>query len=454
MGAGPDTVRSHDEDFGGEMMAGFQGGDTEQMRQQGTAFEQGSRTVDEITDATTRLIDSVPWMGPDAMAFRALWHGVIAPGLRAKAEDLQGRGEEIRRHAEEQDEASAGDGGGLLDVLRDLFPMPFPGPLMPLPAPIPGLPLTPGVIDHLRKDLEDWFTGGDGDGPQEFFGDPGFTSRGAKYGDDRPIGEQITGGDSLWDGREIDESYGFLDGYAGYDYSAGTNVTTDPYGNVTGTVGVRGSAEIGIDDRLEGPFGTGIQAGARVGAEGYAEAGGTVGPDGVAAGARAGLGAYSSQYATVDGPLGNSGTIRQDLYAGANASANAYSHVTRNEDGQVNGFSQGFDARAFAGAQATQTFESTSPGGWFSGSTSISEKAGYGVGAGAAQTISTDEISVSVAGSLAAELGLGGSTTVAVHPNQIVNTFTPGDYDIDDAIGDASGAFQGATDYVSDKWPF
>ena len=53
-------------------MAGFQGGDTEQMRQQGTAFEQGSRTVDEITDATTRLIDSVPWMGPDAVAFRAL----------------------------------------------------------------------------------------------------------------------------------------------------------------------------------------------------------------------------------------------------------------------------------------------------------------------------------------------------------------------------------------------
>lgn len=139
---------------------------------------------------------------------------MIAPGLRAKAEDLQGRGEEIRRHAEEQAEASAGDGGGLPDVLRDLFPMPFPGPLMPLPAPIPGLPLTPGVIDHLRKDLEDWFTGGDGDGPQEFFGDPGFTSRGAKYGDDRPIGEQITGGDSLWDGREIDESYGFLDGYA------------------------------------------------------------------------------------------------------------------------------------------------------------------------------------------------------------------------------------------------
>jgi len=32
-----------------------------------------------------------------------------------------------------------------------------------------------------------------------------------------------------------------------------------------------------------------------------------------------------------------------------------------------------------------------------------------------------------------------------------VNTFTSGDYDIDDAISDASGAFQVATDYVSDK---
>jgi hypothetical protein len=448
------TDAALDEDFRGETMSGFHGGDTEQMRQQGTAFEQGSRTVADITDAASKLIDSVPWLGPDAVAFRALWHGTIEPALRARAEGLQDRGEEIRRHAEEQDETSAGDGGGLLDGPRDRFPMPFPGPLMPLPAPMPGLPLSPGVIDHLRKDLEDWLSGGGGSGPQEFFGDPGFGSRGAKYGDDRPIGEQLAGGDSLWDGREVDEDFGFIDGYAGYDYSAGTNVTTDPHGNVTGSVGARGSAEIGLDTRVDGPFGTGLQAGTRAGAEGYAELGGTVGPDGFAAGGRAGLGAYLSQYATVDGMLGSSLTGGQDLYAGANASANAYSHITRNEDGQINGFSQGFDARAFAGAQATQTIAATSPGGWFSGSTSFSEKAGYGVGLGAGQTISTDEVSLSVSGSLAAELGLGGATTVAIHPNQIFDSFTPGDYDIDDAISDASGAFQGASDYVSDRWPF
>ncbi|WP_341854872.1 hypothetical protein [Brachybacterium sp. GPGPB12] len=393
-------------------------------------------------------------MGPDAMAFRALWHGVIAPGLRAKAEDLQGRGEEIRRHAEEQDEASAGDGDGLPDVLRDLFLMPFPGPLMPAAradprtAPHPGRHRPPpqgprglvhrrrrrrasGVLRRSRLHLA----------RREVRGRP--TDRRADHRRRLAVGRAR-------DRRELRiprRVRGIrLQPRHQRHHRSVRQRDRDPRR--------AGSAEIGIDDRLEGPLGTGIQAGARVGAEGYAEAGGTVGPDGLAAGARAGLGAYSAQYATVDGPLGNSGTTRQDLYAGANASANAYSHVTRNEDGQVNGFSQGFDARAFAGAQATQTFEATAPGGWFSGSTSISEKVGYGVGAGAGQTISTDEISVSVAGSIAKDLGLGGSTTVAVHPNQIVNTFTPGDYDIDDAIGDASGAFQGATDYVSDKWPF
>ncbi len=188
--------------------------------------------------------------------------------------------------------------------------------------------------------------------------------------------------------------------------------------------------------------------------EAYLEGGGTIGPDGYSYGARAGAGLYGTQDLTVDGLLGSSTSISQDYYVGANANAYSYQHVTRTDEGQINGFTVGGGANAFVGAQVTQTYESTSPLGWFSGSTSISEKAGAGVGAGAGATVSTDEISVNVGGQLAAELGLGGSTTLAIHPNAIVDTFTPGDYDIDDAISDASGALADAGEWAVANWPF
>lgn len=240
-----------------------------------------------------------------------------------------------------------------------------------------------------------------------------------------------------------------MDVHAGANYSAGTNVTTDPYGNTTATIGARGSLEAGVETQLNGPFGTGLTTSHRVGAEAYVEAGGTVGPDGYSYGAKAGSGLYASQSATLDGPFGSSSTITTDAYVGANANAYSYAHVTRNEDGQANGFTIGGGANAFAGGQVTQTYERTSPGGWFSASTSISEKVGAGAGASAGATVSTDEISVNVGGQLAVELGLGGSTSLAIHPNQIVNTVIPGDYDIDDAISDASGAWDSASSAVS-----
>src|SRR5690625_3815997 len=70
---------------------------------------------------------------------------------------------------------------------------------------------------------------------------------------------------------------------------------------MSGTIGLRGGMELGADARLNGPDGTGIETSSQIGMEAYAEAGGTIGPDGLALGASAGSGVYASNTATLDG---------------------------------------------------------------------------------------------------------------------------------------------------------
>lgn len=374
------------------------------------------------------MVGAVEWTGPDADAFRERWQSEVRAQVPARADALRGRADELTAQAEEQDGASDGDGSGGGPFGSPLpFPFPFPFEL-PGPCGVPG--------------------GSEAPEPPYFYGDPGYGTRGQMYGQQRPVGDPLIPTGDLLPGREVENDAGYVDVHAGVNYSAGASLTEDPYGNRTGTVGARGNLQAGVDTHPNGPFGTGIDASARVGAESYAEAGGTVGPDGYSFGAKAGSGLYASQSATVDGPLGTSGTLTQDYFVGAKADASRYAHLTRNEDGQANGVTFGGGANAVAGGQVTQKFEQTGPFGWFSGSTSISEKAGAGAGASGGATISTDEVWVNVGGQLSVELGLGGTTSLAVHPNAIVNTFTPGDYDLDDAISDASGAFDGARDAV------
>src|SRR5699024_2186393 len=132
----------------GETMSGFYGGDTEQMREQSTACTGGAQRLAELLATAGPLVASVEWQGPDADAFRERWHSDAEATGRSAADLLERLVHELEQHAEEQDEASSGDGvGGLLDTLRDLLdgPFPFAGPVMPLPFPIPGLPIGPGM---------------------------------------------------------------------------------------------------------------------------------------------------------------------------------------------------------------------------------------------------------------------------------------------------------------------
>lgn len=430
-------------------MAGFCGGDTEQMRDQAQACELGSQRIQDLAETINCLVDSVPWLGPDAIAFRAMWHGTVKPGMITKAEDVRARGQELSEHATEQDRVSGPtDIEGLIDVIGDVV-----GDLLPVPS-VPGLPLTPDVLERFRKGLGDWFSGGDADGEQYMYGAGDDFGVGQVAADGRPIGPYDAGG-SHWDGREIDNGFGYLDAYAHTRASAGAHVTKDEFGNYTGTVGARAGAEIGIEEVIYGPDGEPLFTGkARAGAEAYAEAGGTIGPDGLSAGARAGAGVYGDASVRLDGPYGKSMELGMEGYAGAHAEANAYANLTRNDSGQVNGVQWGAKAEAMAGAEGKMTFEESSPGGWFSAKGSAGGNYGAAAGASTGGSISTDEISFGVGGKVALGGGATGDLTVSIHPNQIVDTFTPGDYNIDDAVAD-SGAFVGDVAEATSKYsPF
>lgn len=409
-------------------MTGFYGADTAQLRAHAEACQRGAGTLHDLIGTTSALIASVEWVGPDADAFRDSWASEVRGRLTERAEAIQHRSEELREHAEEQDVVSS-DGVGGLPFPPFGTPMPFP---FPFPMPGPG---GPG-------------SGGPGGSPY-FYGDEGYGT-GNAAGDERPVGEHDAGG-SHWDGREVEGKYGHLDGYANTRASAGTNTTVDEFGNTTRTAGYRAGAEIGFDGQLNGPMGASVAADGRVGAEGYAEAGVTYG-DGFSAGAAAGIGAYGDLSVTATGPMGSSETLGVSGYAGAEAHANAYSHATRNDEGNVSGWSVGFDAGAFAGAKGDVDFSSVSPGGWMTASGSFGGQAGASIGGGAGAVVSTDAVGVSISGDLAAGLGLKGDLALSISPNNIVDTFTPGDYNLDDAISDASGAFDTAASAVGDAY--
>lgn len=384
-------------------MAGFYGGDTEQMRQQAQACQGGSQRIEDLTSSLTAVVDSVPWVGPDMLAFRALWHGTVKPGMLAKAEDIRAKGMELDEHASEQDTTSKETDGG-----------------------------TGGGSDG----------GGGGGGRDEYkFGEETYRyGEGLDYGDfatragdERPIGQFSGGVEASTPPFEGD--WGSASAEAGASYSAGAHVTTDQHGNATASAGVRGEAGASAEGTFHGPGGGTAEASAALGVTGYAEAGATFGPDGGSAGAAIGAGAF----ANAEGSIyfsGLEGVGKAEAFAGAEAHANVYSGLVRNDDGHVNGIAAGFDAGAFAGAKAEAEFKFGAPGGWFSSEVKVGAEAGGSIGAEAGYELSTDKISFRLGGALAPGAGGSAMGEFSFHPNDFVNSFTPGDYDLDDGISD------------------
>ncbi|MCT1430630.1 MAG: hypothetical protein DI611_09700 [Brachybacterium faecium] len=385
-------------------MSGFYGGDTEQMRAQAQACELGSQRIQDVTDALGVVIDSVPWFGPDAIALRTLWHGTVKPGMIAKAEDIRAKGGELDQHATEQDTAS-GTGGGAGGGAGA------------------GGDEGGGGRDEYRPG-EETYRYGDG----LDYGDLA-----TRAGDERPIGQHGDGIGAKTPPFEGD--WGSASAEAGGSYSGGAHTTTDQHGNVTASAGGRAQASAGAEGTFHGPGGGMAEASAELGITGYGEAGATFGPDGGSAGAAIGAGAY----ANADGSIyfgGIEAEGKAEAFAGAEAHANAYSGLVRNDDGHVNGIAAGFDAGAFAGAKAEAEFKMGAPGGWFSSEVKAGVETGGSIGAEAGYEFSTDRISFRLGGALAPGAGGSAAGEFSFHPNNFVNSFTPGDYDLDDGISD------------------
>lgn len=432
----------------GRAMTGFYGGDTEQMRAQAQACELGSQRIHEVTDALGAVIDSVPWFGPDAIALRALWHGTVKPGMIAKAEHIRTKGIELDQHATEQDRTSAPiDAAGIIDTIRGGLGNLFPRPI------VPGLPLTPEMLGNLGNSLggllpEHRPTGDD----QYIYGGEGY-GRGNAAGDERLIGNQGER-QTAWDGRELSGEHGYLDVHGSVTGNAGGNVTTDPFGNVTATGGLRGAMEMGAEGQWDLASGGNVAFDAVAGKEVYLEGGMTTGPDGISGALGAGTGTYGEVNASFNSASGASAELGAEGFMGADANLHGYAHATRNDHGDINGFTFGGGGEAFAGAEGELSFSATSPGGWITVAGDVKGQTGAGMDGSFGGTVSTDEISLNFDASGALGFGGGGAIDVSISPNAIVESITPGDYNLDDMITDGRAWVGNGMDWLRERSPF
>ena len=422
-------------------MAGFFGGDTEQMRAQGAACVQGAQRMEEITEATTVLINAVPWLGPDAVAFKAWWNGSVRPSMLSQAADVRSKGMEIDQHSQEQDQASSDDGTGgsfwgeLVENLKDWFGVGG------TTGPVIGIPLGPQTI----RDLGVALGASPLDPRQAIYGSEGYIGLGGPASGSWQVGNESTS----YLGERSRE-WGPLEGFLRGGASAGHDLTVDGFGNMTYTEGAQIGGELGYGYQFGDPDGWSYGGEVAVGAEVYAERGVTVGPDGFGLGAGAGARVYADAEATLTTPGGQTVTIGGEASYGANAVAHAYAHQTRNEDGEVNGFAFGAGFDANAGGAASADFMYESPNGWFSGGAGVSADVGAGASGGGGVVVSSDQVGFTM--NLGASAGVGGGLEFgfSVNPNAIVESISPGDYNFDDLLSDAGTAWDAGTSAVGD----
>lgn len=98
-------------------MGGFQGADTEALRQVGTDLGSRAQRIDDLATRLAALVEAVPWTGPDADSFRADYSGRVRPDLLDCGTRIRRDAQEIEGHAEEQDRSSEAPGGSAPDVL-------------------------------------------------------------------------------------------------------------------------------------------------------------------------------------------------------------------------------------------------------------------------------------------------------------------------------------------------
>ena len=316
------------------------------------------------------------------------------------------------------------DDWGLGDLgEKDETPNPLDGPTKPegWPEDMPWPPPAQGPVD---------------DNGQYVYGSEGYGDAGDATTDDRPVGTQVDEGDG---GRVGDDVHAEGE----WTVNGGYNVSEDDYGNHTYSHGWR----IGVDGEVGG--GTDDGPGATLGgtAEAYAEVGGTVGPDGVGVGMRAGAEASGSASYTEVNEDGSTTNYTVEANAEAGGHANAYGQAVRNEDGEISGAATGFDIGGGYSAGYSYTEENISPNGWFKSSHTTSQGVGKSAGAGGDFVVSTDEIGFSAGWSIpkaesgplsTIDTGPLSGVSLSINPNRIVEDVSGGRFDADDVVDTVS----------------
>lgn len=93
-------------------MSAFWGMDVEAARAHGEHLGTAGTALADLRERLGSTIDGVDWTGPDADAFRSAWASGAGAHLVELGERLHAQGAAVRAEADEQDETSAGAGGG------------------------------------------------------------------------------------------------------------------------------------------------------------------------------------------------------------------------------------------------------------------------------------------------------------------------------------------------------
>ena len=103
-------------------MAGFQGADTDQLREHAELMRNRATSLDGVRTRLSMLVThGAEWEGPDAEAFRDRWHSEISPRLDEQIGAIEQRGTSLEEEADEQDKASEDDSPpGLLENILGL----------------------------------------------------------------------------------------------------------------------------------------------------------------------------------------------------------------------------------------------------------------------------------------------------------------------------------------------
>lgn len=89
------------------------GADVESLRQLAQTFNNKSQVLDnDVNLALKALVSATDWQGSDGDKFKDDWDSVLAPQLRNAAQALAQAGWDLNRNADEQEQASGGDGAG------------------------------------------------------------------------------------------------------------------------------------------------------------------------------------------------------------------------------------------------------------------------------------------------------------------------------------------------------